>query len=514
MQARISTQHQKIVIPYDNRVLSIVPNSRVIELDTGKHIALNHGIQESKLLTNLGYEVGCPILNYYGWAGNKAFDTQKQTAAMLVSNSRAYVLNSIGTGKTCAALFAYDYLREIGEVKKMLVIAPLSTITTVWEAEIFRRFSHLEAVGLSGSRQRRAKQLAQDADIYIINHDGIATIPAELQAMNFDVILIDELAVYRNSTTKRWKLASMIVRKAPYVWAMTGSPTPNAPTDAYGEAKLITPERVPFSYRRFQQETMRQVTTFKWVPRPDSAQVVYRALQPAVRFTRADSFDMPPTTIGYREAAMSDPQKVAYKDMLNTFAVEVRNKQITAANEGVKVSKLLQIACGFIYSSEDEGKKVINGTPRFKLLLEMIEETQEKIIVFTPFKFSVKMLATVLSKYHTVESVDGDTPKRERDRIFQEFQTDEGARIIVAHPGCMAHGLTLTKADTVIWFAPIWSTETYEQACGRITRAGQDKHTHILHIVGSPIENKIYKRLESNQKCQGILLDMFKVGTT
>jgi SNF2 family DNA or RNA helicase len=293
---------------------------------------------------------------------------------------------------------------------------------------------------------------------------------------------------------------------------MTGAPTPNEPTDAWGQVRLLTPERVSYSGRAFKAKVMRQVSTFRWIARPEAYDVVHEAMQPAVRYTRDDSFDMPPTTYGYRSIDMTKEQETAYKAMMSSYAVEVREKKITAANEGVKISKMLQIASGFIYG-HDGVRKIIKSNPRFKLLIEMIRESDEKVIVFTPFKFSVTMIGTVLEQYFTVDSISGETPKAERDRIFTSFQQSMHPKVLVAHPGCMAHGITLTKADTVIWFAPVWSTEIYEQACGRITRAGQDKHTHILHIVGSKVEEKIYKRLEGKQKCQGILLDMFKEAT-
>ena len=508
----ISTKHKRVMLPYSGKVAALIPTALTHEWQDGKWLSVPHKVEETKLLNNIGYEVPSPILSQYGWSGVKAFDTQISTAAMLVSSKRGYVLNSIGTGKTCAALFAYDFLREQGVVKKCLVVAPLSTLTSVWEREVFTRFNHLECISLFGTKSKRAKLLQVPADIYVINHDGIAVIRDELAAMNFDVVIVDELAIYRNAGTKRWKLLQPLVSAAKYAWGMTGAPTPNEPTDAWGQVKLLTPERVSYSGRAFKAKVMRQVSTFRWIARPEAYDVVHEAMQPAVRYTRDDSFDMPPTTYGYRSIDMTREQETAYKAMMSSYAVEVREKKITAANEGVKISKMLQIASGFIYG-HDGVRKIIKSNPRFKLLIEMIRESDEKVIVFTPFKFSVTMISTVLEQYFTVDSISGETPKAERDRIFTSFQQSMHPKVLVAHPGCMAHGITLTKADTVIWFAPVWSTEIYEQACGRITRAGQDKHTHILHIVGSKVEEKIYKRLEGKQKCQGILLDMFKETT-
>src|SRR5690606_30404169 len=90
-----------------------------------------------------GYTVPAPILTHYDWPGQwKPFDAQKQTAGLLTMNKRAYVLNSMGTGKTSSALWAWDYLYGAGLAGKLLVVAPLSTLRFTWAAEVFRTLSH------------------------------------------------------------------------------------------------------------------------------------------------------------------------------------------------------------------------------------------------------------------------------------------------------------------------------------------------------------------------------------
>ena len=180
----ISTKHKRVMLPYSGKVAALIPTALTHEWQDGKWLSVPHNVEETKLLNNIGYEVPSPILSQYGWSGVKAFDTQISTAAMLVSSKRGYVLNSIGTGKTCAALFAYDFLREQGVVKKCLVVAPLSTLTSVWEREVFTRFNHLECISLFGTKSKRAKLLQVPADIYVINHDGIAVIRDELARLS------------------------------------------------------------------------------------------------------------------------------------------------------------------------------------------------------------------------------------------------------------------------------------------------------------------------------------------
>jgi len=115
-----------------------------------------------------------------------------------------------------------------------------------------------------------------------------------------------------------------------------------------------------------------------------------------------------------------------------------------------------------------------------------------------------------LSKTWETREVHGETPKAERDAIFQSFQHSEYPHIIVANPGTMSHGLTLTAATTIVWYAPVHSNDTYEQACARVRRPGQKRSTVIVHIAGSEVERRMYARLKTKQKLQGLLLDMMK----
>jgi SNF2 family DNA or RNA helicase len=185
-------------------------------------------------------------------------------------------------------------------------------------------------------------------------------------------------------------------------------------------------------------------------------------------------------------------------------------ESITAVNEGVLQGKLLQVACGYLYTD----KKTVYELPskgRLQALEEVIHETDRKILVFVPFTHALTGIANYLrSKHHTVEVVYGATSRGARDRIFTSFQTKPDPRIIVAHPGCMSHGLTLTAANTIVWYAPITSNDTYDQANARIVRPGQTARTLIVHLGGTPVERITYARLKRRGKMQGVLLELFK----
>lgn len=499
---------RRVVLPVRQDVLRLLPNAQQVELKGRKLMVLPHNPEVVRLLYNLGVKVPEPIRYYYDWCGTKPFDTQIDTAALLTTHRRAFVLNEMGTGKTRASLYAYDFLRSIGQAKKLLIVAPLSTLVAVWEDEIFRNFHHLRTVVLHGSRAKRLKLMANDVDVYIINHDGVGVIDKELAKLDIDTLIIDELAVYRNSRARRWKMLAPIARRAKHAWGLTGAPTPNEPTDAYGQIKLLVPENVSFSYKAFKDTTMKQVSQFRWVPREDANDHVFRAMQPSIRVMRSDCLDLPPVMYSNRDVELDPRAAKAYKEMLAELATKVKSKDITAANEGVKLSKLLQISAGFAYDGEGSGNYV-GGVHRIREVFDIVEEASGKVIVFAPFRFLTELLGAALAKRWETAIIHGETPKGRRDEVFTGFQHSEHPRVIVAHPATMAHGLTLTRADTIVWAAPTTSLEIYEQANARITRPGQLSRAHIVHIMSTKAEAQVYNRLRRKAKMQGALLEMF-----
>ena len=501
-----------------SRVTTVIPTAVVVDHKGQKLVAVPHRPDETRVLRNLGFDIPDPMPIHYVFpkvsGRHDPFAAQRDTASFLAMHSRAFCLNGMGTGKTNSALWAYDYLRRTKQVTKMLVVCPLSTMERTWADSVFNTFPHLDAVVLHGTRERRNKLLKQDVHVYIINIDGLAAIKDELaKRPDIDLVVVDELALARNSSTDRWKLLNTICNKQSVrrVWGMTGSPTPNAPTDAWAQCRLVTPDNpmVPKYFGAFRDKVMRQLTQFKWVNRPEANDVVWQMMQPAIRFSLDDCTDLPEQTFITREVEMTPEQKKAYKDMLSKLATDYQGGQILAVNEAVKANKLIQIACGVAYGTNGE-EVVIPSKPRMDVLKEIIEQSEGKVIVFVPLTAALESVAAELSKDWSVEVVHGQTSKSERDRIFGAFQRHPDPRVLVANAGAMSHGLTLTEATTIVWYAPVHSNETYEQACARVRRPGQTRTTVIVHICGSDVERRVYKRLQDKQSMQGLLLDMMK----
>lgn len=500
-----------------DRVTNIIPTARALQLNGQSVIAVPHRLDEVRVLRNLGLQAPSPIKFYHPWPARwPAFEAQRETAEFLTLFRNAFILNELGTGKTLAVLWAYDYLRRMGELHKVLVVAPLSTLERVWGDEIFMNFPHLIVHTLHGTRDRRMKLLEQPGDVYVINHDGVKTaglVEAMASRPDIDLVIVDEVAqVARNSGTDRWRALNKICNKqsARRIWGLTGTPTPNAPTDAWAQCRLISPSSVPPYFNRFRDLVMRQTGPFSWIPRDNAVTVVHEAMQPSVRFTRDECQDLPPCIYQTRSVDMTPEQKKAYKEMVNTLRAEVDSGEVLAVNEAVKMSKLLQIACGVAYGPHGE-EIVFPNQPRLDVVLEILEQAGSKVIIFVPFVAAAEYVKAFLeSRGRRAALIHGGVGRAARDEIFRLYQNTDEITDLVAQPAAMSHGLTLTAASTIVWYSPVTSNETYEQANGRITRPGQKFTQFIINIEGSAVERKLYDRLRKKQAMQGLLLDLVK----
>lgn len=505
-----------------SKITTVIPTAREFVHNGKRLVAVPHKPDETIVMRNLGYDIPSPMNLYYPYEGRfKPFDAQRTTAEFASMHPRCFILNSMGLGKTITTLWAIDYMRKIGAVHRVLVVCPISVMERTWADEIFRSFPDMNVNVLYGTRQKRLKLLEQEADIYIINTDAIKIIKDDLAfRKDIDLVVIDELALFRNSGSDRWKAANEVCNKqlegSRRVWGLTGSPTPNAPTDAFGQIKLVTPANTecPKYFGRFRDQVMTQVSQFRYVPKPDAAETVAKYMQPSIRFALDDVVDLPPQIITQRSVPLSDEQKKAYASMVEILKAELADGSIQAVNEGVKASKLLQIACGVAYGTDEDGEQVaipLDCTHRYEAVDEVICESEGKTIVFVPFSGALNALRDYLVKAgHTVAVVDGSTPKHERDDIFYNFQQTADPKVIVANPAAMSHGLTLTAATTIVWFGACYSNEVYQQACARVRRPGQKRSTVIVQIVSTPLEEKIYRRIDDKQSLQGLLLDIVR----
>jgi SNF2 family DNA or RNA helicase len=502
-----------------SRITNVIATARLVKHQGDVLVAVPHKPDETRVLRNLGFDAPPPISYYYDYPGlYKPFEAQERTCEFASMHDRLFILNSMGTGKTSSSLWTYDYLRKVKVVRRVLVIAPLSTLERTWADTVFKSFPHLSFAVLYGSAARRKKLLAAEHDVYIINTDGVAVIEDELKDRpDIDLVIVDEVAMMRNQRTDRWKTMNNVINKQcpRKAWGLTGAPIPNEPTDAWAQAKLINPTNpdVPKYFSTFRDKVMRQTGPYSWTSTENALDEVAKILQPSIRFSLEDCVDLPESVLIERDVEMTSEQKDAYNDMVKKLTAEYAGGQIMAVNEAVKASKLVQIACGVAY---DAGGMhvVLPSEPRMNELVDIIQESEGKVLVFAPLTGVILNVAHFLRKklpHIEVGVVHGGTTKDERDEIFRRFQDPhDQLGTIVANPGTMSHGLTLTEATTTCWYAPTNSNDTYTQANARVRRPGQKRASVIVHMAASKVERKMYARLQKKGETQGVLLDMLE----
>lgn len=498
-------------------VTRVLPNAKHIRYKGKDLIAVKHTLDATRVLRNIGLKAPAPMQHDgFQWTGRfSPMSHQIATAEFCTIHPKCFVLNDTGTGKTAAALWAAEYLMQRGYIKRVLVICPVS-VMKVWTDEAFSVLPHRTVGLMYGSRKKRLDILNGASEYCIINFDGVTSLydskkkVSELDGQ-FDLIIVDEASTYRSYNTNRYEALKHLNTLTTRLWLMTGTPTPNAPTDAWGMVKLVAPRNVPSSFKIMQETLMRQAGPYKWLPKFDAYEKVRQMMQPAIRYEKKDCLDLPPITYNSRYCELTDAQAKVFDVMKRRMKHEDEfGTEITAKNAAIKVLKLQQICCGVV-KDNDENPVYLDAKPRLDLVTELIEQAPDKVIVFVPFLFAMDMLqAHLTEKGITNTLVNGKVSQAERGERFSAFQRDKEPRVLIAHPAVAAHGLTLTAASTIIWYAPIYSNEQYEQANARINRQGQKNAMSVYHVIGHPFEAAIYEVLQNKKSMQGALLGLYR----
>lgn len=501
----------KLRVRNPSRITNVIPKSALVG---SNEVLVKWGLEEAQVLRNLGIKnVPSPINKNYDWPGIfKPFDHQRVTAAFMTMHRRAFCFNEAGTGKTASMAWAADYLMNLGLVRRALILCPLSIMQSAWQADLFQCVMHRSVtVAHHRDAKRRKELIQQDSDFVILNYDGLEIVKdAVIEDGRFDLIIVDEANALKNPSTTRWKTFASVLRPDSWVWLLTGTPAAQSPEDAYGIAKIVNPTGVPKFRGSFRDMVMTKITQFKYVPKPNAVDIVHRVLQPAVRFTKEECLDLPDMVYTTRIVPLSKQQQKYYKLMRDEMIIEAAGEEISAVNAAAKLTKLLQISCGAAYS---DSKEIVDFdcTGRMNVLKEVIDEAAHKVLVFAPYRHSIFAITQELKSCgYTVEVIDGGVTPTKRTEIFNKFQSTPDPRVLVIQPQAASHGVTLHAADTVVYWSPVMSVETYLQANARAHRAGQKNKVTVVHLQGSSVENKLYKMLQGKVDIHEKLVSLYK----
>ena len=207
---------------------------------------------------------------------------------------------------------------------------------------------------------------------------------------------------------------------------------------------------------------------------------------------------------------LTKQQEDYYNTLKREMTFTADGERITAVNAAVNINKLLQISGGAVYSDD---KEIIefDVSNRIKVVMEVIEEASNKVLVFVPFTHTIDLLQEALKKRGiSCGVINGKVPVNKRSTLVERFQKEPDPQVMLIQPQAASHGLTLTAADTIIWYAPVTSVETYLQANARINRPGQKHPMTVVHITGSPVERRLYSMLRGNIANHEKLIDLYR----
>ena len=497
---------------YPEKVTNSIKSSRVLRRGEVSEVQVEWTVENAQLLKALRMKnVPSPITSKYDWPGLfKPMKHQEVTAEFFTLHRRSFCFNEQGTGKTASAIWASDFLMQQGLIRRVLIVCPLSIMQSAWQADLFKFAVHRSVDVAYGNRYKRQEIIKGNAEYVIINFDGVEIVEQAIKESNFDLIVIDEANAYKNVQTNRWKCMKRLLDSNRWLWMMTGTPAAQSPLDAFGIAKLCVPDRAPQFFGRYRDMVMFNVGRFRWVPKDNAQDVVFDMLQPAVRFTKEQCLDLPEVTHAYREAPLTTQQQKFYNELKKNMAINAGGEQISAVNAAVNINKLLQLSGGAVYTDDKEVVE-FDVSNRLAVIKEVVDEASHKVLIFVPFTHTINILQEYLTKNKiTSEVVNGAVPVNKRTDIFKRFQENKDPQVLVIQPQAAAHGVTLTAANVVIWYSPVTSVETYLQANARVHRKGQVNPVTVVHIQGSPVEQKLYQMLESKLDTHNKLVDLYR----
>jgi hypothetical protein len=449
--------------------------------------------------------------------------------------------------KTISTLWAMDFLMlQAKERFRCMVVAPLTILETTWARAIFRNFLGRRSFEiLTGTPERRLRRLESDVDVYLVNHDGIKVgahirrkvdprrpkqkrieldgFSAAIAARDdIKMIVIDEAHGFGEPSSARSGVANMLfgVGKRPMLKQLTGTPNANAPTDCYGMAKLSN-NAFGKSWTGFRLETMIKVSEFKWVPQKDGYDKARRILTPAIRFGLDEIWEGPAMTFQRRMVELTEDQKREMKRLRNELQVLSQSGHaISAANESAARQKLIQLSLGAIYDGEHVAH-LIDASPRYRELEEIVESTERKVVVFVPITSVVHLVVKYLRETWKrkklpwkCDFINGEVKAgKERDAVINNFVSDPDFKLVVADPQTATEGINeFVIADTVVWFGATDRAKAWIQGNARVRRPGQKYPSTCFQLVSNKLEEEIFDRLENNTSMQGMMLQMIRNG--
>ena len=433
---------------------------------------------------------------------------QKSTTDFIVKTKTCLITSDPGTGKTRAVLDAHAILGG-----KTLVLAPLSILEAAWGEDI-RKFQPQIKYGVAYAKNR--KQVFEDSEneMVITNFEAVNFLQKNTHLIEkFDTVVIDEFTAFKNRQAKRSKNLSKIISCFTNRIAMSGTPNSNTILDIWHPAFLVDGgARLGTRFYAFRHQACTpKFNGFanEWVDKPGIEEAVANKLSDiSIRYALSDCIDLPDNIVRTVNTKLTPNIQRQYKTLADESVLYTKSGTVNAINAAARVKKLLQLVTGAIY--DEDGVVQFVHQERYDIVMTLVSQRAHSLVAFNWRHERDALVEMAQKEGMSYEVIDGTVPAERRKDIVSRYQAGQ-IKVLFCHPQSASHGLTLTRASTVIWCSPTYNAEHYQQFNQRIYRSGQTQKTETILIQARGTwEPEVYKKLNTKLGRMENLLHILK----
>lgn len=435
---------------------------------------------------------------------------QSYATDFILAHPISAVFLEMGLGKSVITLSAiFDLCLDSFLVCKVLVIAPLRVARDTWPSEI-KKWEHLKGLSYSvavGTEKERIDALMTRSTMYIINRENVDWLVNKSGIpFDFDMVVIDELSSFKSYGAKRFKSLLKVRPTVKRIVGLTGTPSSNGLMDLWAEFRILDLGqrlgRYITHYRNtyFTPDKRNAQVIFSYKPLPGAEDKIYKQISDiTISMKSIDYLKMPECIVNEVSVSLNEKEWNIYSKFKDEMVTKLGDDEIDAVNAAVLSGKLLQMANGAVYDSEN--KTHIIHDKKLDALEDLIEGANGKpVLVAYWFKHDLERIKNRFSVRQIKASKD------------IEDWNDGDIAIAVIHPASAGHGLNLQSGgSTLIWFGLTWSLELYQQTNARLYRQGQNEMVIIHHIITKgTIDEDVMTALTRKEEIQASLIDAVK----